>query len=129
MFLISGVDFVAPLPRLLIQVSPVGERSASQEVCFDEPEGPFYARGAVDIPNRMRHELKAETLAEGGHLGHGNHVAPAAVQHDNVRVVDHHAGRGAGEVAQRFGEKYLAVESLKRRVTLKEKHPRVAQHR
>ena len=41
---------VAPQPRLLIQVSPVGERSAGQEVCLYEPEGPFYARGAVGIP-------------------------------------------------------------------------------
>jgi len=39
MFLICGVDFVAPLPRLLIQVSPVGERSAGQEVVSMNQKG------------------------------------------------------------------------------------------
>ena len=64
MFLISGVDFIAPLPCLLIQVSPIGECSTCQEVCLYEPEGPFYARGSVGIPNRVRYELKAETLCK-----------------------------------------------------------------
>ena len=99
MFLISGVDLVAPLPRLLIQVSPVGELTAGQEVRLYEPEGPFYARGTVGISDRVRHELKAETLAEGRHLRHRNHVAPGAAQHDDMRVIDHHAGRAAAEVS------------------------------
>jgi hypothetical protein len=121
MFLISGVDFVAPLPRLLIQVSPVGERSPGQEDCLYEPEGTFYPRGAVGIPNRVRYELKTETLSKGRHLGHWNHVAPRPMQHDDMRVIDHYAGRGAGEVTKRFGEKHFAVEALKLRWTPSDK--------
>jgi hypothetical protein len=39
MLLVRRVDAVAPLPRLLVQVLPVGEASPRQEVSFDEPEG------------------------------------------------------------------------------------------
>jgi hypothetical protein len=73
----------------------------------------------------VRLELKTETLAEGRHLGYRNHVAPGAAQHDDVRIIDHHAGRAAAEVCERVGEKYLAVKALKRRIKLKEQHPRV----
>ena len=38
MFLVSRVDFVAPLPRLLIQVLPTGERAPGQKVILDEAE-------------------------------------------------------------------------------------------
>jgi hypothetical protein len=38
MFLISRVDFVAPLPRPLIQVVPTAEAASGQEVPFDKTE-------------------------------------------------------------------------------------------
>jgi hypothetical protein len=77
----------------------------------------------------VRHELKAETLAKGGHLRHRHHVASAAAQHHHVRVIDHDAPRRAGEVPQRFGEKHLAVETPEGGVALEQQHPRIAQHR
>src|ERR1039457_1444465 len=128
MFLVCGVDLVAPLARLPIQILPTGERAPSQKVVFDEPERPFYAGGTIGIPNRMRYEPNPETLSKRGHLRHGNHLAPSAAQHHDVRVVDHDAFARAAEVAYRIGQKHLAVETLKRRVALKEQHPRVAQH-
>src|SRR4029453_6168303 len=111
MFLVSRVDLIAPLPRPLIQVLPTAKGAPGQKVSLDEMEGPFYAPRTVGIPNRMRLELKAETLPEGGHLRHGNHVPSAAAQHHHVRVIDHDAGGGATHVTQRIGEKYLAVET------------------
>ena len=46
-----------------------------------------------------------------------------------MRVVDHHALDSAAHVAQRLGEKHLAIEPLERGVDLEEQHARVAQHR
>ena len=64
MFLVRGVDLVAPLARLLIQILPTGERAPGQKVVLDEPEGPFHARRTVGIADLMRHELKPEALAQ-----------------------------------------------------------------
>jgi hypothetical protein len=36
MLLVSRVDLVAPLARLLIQILPTGERTPRQKVVFDE---------------------------------------------------------------------------------------------
>ena len=93
-----------------------------------EMEGPFHAPRTVRIPNRVRHELKAETLSKGGHLRHRHHVASAAAQHHHVRVIDHHASGRATHEAQRLSEKYLAVETPEVWITLEEQHPRIAQH-
>ena len=123
MFLVGGVDLVAPLARLLIQVFPTGEGASGQEVILDEREGPLHTRRTVGIADRMRHEVKAETLGEGGHFGHGNHLASGAAQHHHMGVVDHHAARGAREVTQSGGEKHLAVKTLKGRGALEKKHP------
>jgi len=38
-FFIGGVDALAPLPSLAIQVWPTGEGAAGQEVPFNEPDG------------------------------------------------------------------------------------------
>src|SRR5450759_656645 len=54
----------------------------------------------------------------------GPEGAPA--QHHHVRVIDHHALDHAARISQRVGEKYLTVESVKRRIDLEEQHPRVA---
>ena len=56
----------------------------------------------------------------------GPEGAPA--QHHDVRVVDHNAFARPAKVAHRIGQKHLAVETLKRRVALKQQHPRVTQH-
>ena len=77
----------------------------------------------------MSHELEAETLGKSRHLGDGNHLAPGATQHHHVSVVDHHASRHSPEVAQGFGEKHLAVETLKGGIHLEEQHARIAQDR
>ena len=123
MFLVGGVDLVAPLARLLIQILPTGEGASGQEVVLDEGEGPLHARRTVGITDLMSHEVKAETLGQGGHLGHGNHLASGAAQHHHMGVVDHDAGGGAGEITQGVGEKHLAVKTLKARVAPEEQHP------
>src|SRR6516225_9223217 len=91
-------------------------------------ERSFHPSRTSRIPNRVRYKLKAEALAKGSHLRHRHHVASAAPQQDHMRVIDHHAGRGAAHITQRFGQKYLAVETLERRITLEEQHARIAQH-
>src|SRR3984957_1996905 len=111
MFLVSRVDLIAPLPRPLVQILPAAEAASRQKVILDEMEGTLHARGSVRLPNRVRHELKAETLSKGGHLRHRHHIASAAAQHHYVRVIDHHPSRGATHVTQRIGEKHLAVET------------------
>ncbi len=63
---------------------------------LNEMEGAFYAFGAIGVAALMRHEPEPETLREGVHLRHRNHLAPRAAQHDHVRVVDHDSFRRAG---------------------------------
>jgi len=128
MFFISGVDAIAPLPGLCIQVWPTGERTASQEVVLNEPERPFDASGAVGIATLVGHKAEVEAFGKGSHLGHGNHLPSGSSQHHHVGVVDHDALRAATEIPQRFGEEDFAIEALKRCVALKEQHARVAQH-
>src|SRR5260370_42396420 len=128
MFLISRVDLIAPLPRPLIQIVPTAEGAPRQKVILNEMEGTLHAPRTVRIPNRVCHELKAETLSKGGHLRCRNHVASAAAQHHHVRVIDHGPGCRATEVAQLLGEKHLAVETPKVGITLDKHHPRIAQH-
>src|SRR5438045_5203714 len=99
MFLVSRVDFIAPLPRPLIQILPTTEGAPRQKVGFDKPERPLYARRTVSIPNRVCYKLEAETLAKGGHLRHWHHVASAAAQHHHMRVIDHGPRCRAAEVA------------------------------
>ncbi len=43
MFLVSRVDFIAPLPRPLIQIFPTAEGASRQEVILDEMEGTLHA--------------------------------------------------------------------------------------
>jgi hypothetical protein len=38
MLLVCPIDTVAPLPRLLVQILPVGEAAPRQEVPLDKPE-------------------------------------------------------------------------------------------
>ena len=64
MFLVSGVDAVAPLAGLLIQVLPTGEGASGQEVILDEMEGPFHPARTVGVPELMSHETEAETLGK-----------------------------------------------------------------
>src|SRR5471030_907593 len=129
MFLISRVDLIAPLPRPLIQILPTTEGSPRQEVMLYKVKRSFDAPRTVRIPNRVRHELKAETLSKGGHLRHWHHVAAAAPQHHHMRVIDHHASGRATHESQRLGEKHLAVETPEVWITLEEQRPRIAQHR
>src|ERR1700689_5807495 len=92
MVLLRRVDFIAPLPRPLIQILPTAEGAPGQEVSFDKAEGSLHACRTVRIPNRVRHELQAETLCKGGHLRYWDHVGSAAAQYHDVRVIDHDAG-------------------------------------
>src|ERR1700722_5890713 len=129
MFLVSRVDLIAPLPRPLIQILPTNERAPRQEVVLDEMEGACHARRTVRIPNRVRHELKAETLSKGSHFRHRHHVTSAAPQHYHVRVIDHDPSGRATHETQRLGEKHLAIETPEVWITLEEQHPRITQHR
>src|ERR1022692_4376825 len=112
MFLVSRVDTIAPLARLAVHVLPTGESAPGKKVVLYKMEVPFDACRTIGIADLMRRELKAETLGEGLHLRHGNHFAPRAAQHHHMRVVDHDALRRAAGVAQGFGEKHRAVETL-----------------
>src|SRR3954453_3817634 len=87
MFLISRVDLIAPLPRPLIQILPTAEGAPGEKIILDEMERPLHAPRTVRIPNRVCHELKAETLSKGRNLRHRHHVASAAAQHHDMRVI------------------------------------------
>src|ERR1035438_8909854 len=128
MFLVSRVDTIAPLARLAVHVLPTGESAPGKKVVLYKMEVPFDACRTVGIADLMRLERKAETFGESRHLGHRNHLAARAAQHHHMRVVDHNALRSAPGVAQGFGEKHFAVETLESRIDLKEQHPRVTQH-
>src|ERR1700757_1599968 len=101
MLLVSGVDLVAPLARLLIQIFPTGEGPSGEEVSLDKAERPLYAGGAIGVTQFMRHESKPEAVAEGFHLRDGDHLPSRTAQHHHMRVVDHRASRGSREVTQR----------------------------
>jgi len=122
MLFIGGVDAIAPLPSLPVQVLPTGEGTTGQEVVLNKPERSFYAGGSVGIATLVGHEVEAEALGKGRHLGHGNHFSPGSPQHHHMRIVNHDAGWAAGEIPQGFGEKDFTIETLKRRVDLKKQH-------
>jgi hypothetical protein len=129
MLLIGRIDAVAPLARLAVQILPTGEGPACQEVVFNEVERPLDARGTIGVADLMGHETESHTLRKRRHLGHWFHLLTAAAQHHHVRVIDHGALWRAAHVAQRFGEKRLAIETLKLRPDLEVEQARVAQHR
>src|SRR6266705_3357024 len=118
MFLVSRIDLIAPLPRPLIQILPTAEGAPRQKVILDEMEGTLHACRSIRVPNRVRHELEAETLSKGRHLRHRHHIASAAAQHHHVRVIDHYARCRATHETQRLGKKHLAVETPKVWITL-----------
>src|SRR5438445_8923481 len=77
-FLVSRVDLVSPLPRLLIEIFPSGERVSRQKVILNEREGPFHARPTVlALPIALRQELKTETLGKHRQLSTGTISPPA----------------------------------------------------
>ena len=78
MFLVSRVDAVAPLTRLLIQILPTGERAAGEKVVFDEGERTFDARRTIGIADLVRHEPESEAFPKRLHFGHGNHFPSGA---------------------------------------------------
>ena len=99
MFLVSCVDAVAPLARLLVQILPTGKHASGKKIILDEVEGALDAPGTVGVADLVGHKTESEPLGEGFHLGHGNHCAARAAQHDHMRVVDHHPFGGAAHVA------------------------------
>src|SRR5580704_14291382 len=129
MLLVGGVDLVAPLARLLIQIFPTGEGPSGEEVSLDKAERSLYTGGAIGVAQLMCHESEPETVAESFHLRYGDHLSSSTTQHYHMRVVDHHASRGPREVTQCLGQKYLAVETSEGRIALEEQHPRITQNR
>src|SRR5580704_11007829 len=129
MFLVSRVDAVAPLASLLIQILPAAELATHQKVPFDKGEWTLDPCRAIRVPALMRHKTESETLGERLHFRYGNHFPSRAAQHHDMRVVDHYALDHAAHVAQRIGEKHLAVESLESGVDLEEQQAGVTQHR
>src|SRR5215471_11164926 len=73
--LVCGVDLVAPLPCLLIQIFPTGEGPPGEEVSFDKAEWPLHASGAISMTQFVSRESEPEAVAEGLHLRHGDHLA------------------------------------------------------
>src|ERR1017187_1170830 len=73
MLLVSPIDTIAPLARLLIQILPTGEASPRQEVPLDKPERPLNAGRTVGVTQLVSHEAEAEALCKSRHLGHRNH--------------------------------------------------------
>ena len=124
----AGIDAVAPGAGLAIGVGPVGEASAGQEAALDEAEHPLDTAGAIGVADGVGDKGEAETLGERGHLGHGDHVAPGAAQHDDVGIVDQAALGDPIEVAEGLGEEDLALEAAEARVELEEQQARVGEH-
>ena len=129
MLLVRRIDAVAPLARLAVEILPTGEGPAYKEVVFDEVERPLDARRTIGVADLVRRETESHTLCERRHLGHWFHLLAAATQHHHMRVVDHHSLWRAIEVAERLGEKDLAIEPLEGGLNLEEQHPRITQHR
>lgn len=129
MLFVRAVDPVAPCPRLSVQVVPVGKGPPGEKVPLDKMEGTFHTAGAIRVADLMGDEPESQALGEGGHFGHGNHLAARAAQHYDMSVVDHDALRRAAEVTMRLGKEHLAVEALEPRENLKKQHARVAQDR
>lgn len=129
MLLVSGVNLIAPLACLLIQILPTGEGPPGEEVALDKAERPLHAGRPIGVAQFVSHESESEAIGKSFHLRHRDHFASRAAQHNDVRVIDHHAGAGPRKVAQRFGQKHFAVETPEGGITLEKQHPRVAQNR
>ncbi len=128
MALVTAIDLVAPLASLEVEIVPVLEGAAREEVSFDEPKRAFDSGGAIFIQDFMSAELKAVALSESRHLRHGHHLGTGTAQDNHMRVIDHDDPRGTVKVFQGLGEKDLAVKALKGGVALEEEHAGVAQH-
>ena len=124
----AGVDAITPGAGLAVGVGPVGEAPAGEKAPLDEAEHPLDAPGAIGVADGVGDEGEAEALGEGGHLGHGDHVPPGALEHDHVGVVDHAGLAGAVHVAKGLGEEDLALEAAEPGVELEEEHAGVAEH-
>jgi hypothetical protein len=128
MVFIRGVDFVAPRPRLGIEIGEVRKGPPSEKIGFDEPKRTFHAAGSIGIAFLVGAEGEAKALGEGGHFRRGHHPRARAGGDHDVRVVNHAGRAGAGHVLERVGEKDLAGKSREGRVHLDEEQPRIAQH-
>ena len=93
MFFVRAVDAIAPLAGLLIQVLPTGEGASGEEVVVDKIERPLDACRAIGIATLVSGEAKAEAFTKRLHLGNRNHRRSGSAQHDDVRVINHHAFR------------------------------------
>ena len=87
---VSRIDAVAPLTGLRVEILPTGERSAHQEVVFDEVERAFDTPFAIGVTDLMSHETEPHAFAERSHFRHRPHLLAAAAQHDRMCVVDRH---------------------------------------
>src|SRR5919106_3197437 len=128
MLFVRRIDAIAPLARLAVEILPAHECSAGEKVVFDKVERSLHTRRAVSVADLVRYEAESHTLCEGRHLRHWLHLLAASTQHHHMRVVNHRALWSAAHVAQRFGEKRLAIEALKLRPDLEVEQARVAQH-
>ena len=73
MTFVGAILFFAPLPRLGIEIVPVGKGPASKEIILDVVKGTLDASRAVGVANGVSTKEKAITLAKGLHFGHGYH--------------------------------------------------------
>ena len=128
MALVTAVDLLAPLAGLLVEIVPVLEGAAGEEVPFNEPKGSLDTGGAIFVQDFMGAELKAVALGESRHFRHRDHFGSGAPQDHDMRVIDHDDRGSPLKILQSLGEKDLAVEALKGRVALEEEHPGVAQN-
>src|SRR5438093_1010599 len=76
MFLVSGVDLIAPLPRLAVQIFPTGESAPGKKVSLDEMERPFYARRDTQSTCKSNESKKIDEA--GRSLGFHAHERPSS---------------------------------------------------
>src|SRR6266851_4798969 len=126
--LVPPVDLVAPRPGLGVQVRPIGEGPSGEKVALDIVEKSLHPGGPIGIADLVGDEGEAVSLAEGLHLGDGDHVRSRPLEDHDVGVVDHDPLGGPAEVLERVGQEGLALETLKPGDALEEDHPRVTQH-
>src|SRR5512133_2698857 len=117
-----GVDLVAPLTKLTIEVWNVLELTVWVEVVLDVVEGALDTSRAILITELVSQESKAKALGEGCHFGSRHGILSGAVSDDDARVVEHAVGGGASEVLQGLGQEDRAPETIPARVRLRVEH-------
>ena len=118
---------IAPGPGLEVEILPVGEGSAGQEVLLYIVEWPLDPGLSVWVVNPMRPKSDAVNSGKGLHLWGEGGVRAGAVADNDAGIIDDTAAAGTLHIRHGLGQEGFAFKPGESRVVLYEKLTTVGQ--